>query len=421
MHILIQQARITDPNSSLNGKICDVLIENGIITQIKEKIPVPQGAETFSALNLHVSPGWFDMQANFRDPGFEYKEDIESGSAAAASGGFTGVALMPSTQPPIHSKSEVEYIKNKTRGALVDVFPVGTLSHQHEGKELSEMYDMYQSGAIAFSDDKKPVKNAGLLVRALLYAKNFNSLIMTHCEEQSLSQDGKMNESITSTQLGLKGMPALAEEVMLARNIQLAEYADSGIHFCSISTAGSVHLIREAKNKGLKVSASVNAHHLGLDDTRLGDFDANLKVNPPLRDMQDIAALRKGLADGTIDVISSDHSPEDTENKVLEFDHAAFGMLGLETAFALANTYSGLSTEQLVLKLSIQPRSLLGLEVPVIKEGNKANLTLFDPELAWTFSGKDIRSKSKNTPFIGTSFKGKALGIFNNGHLRLNS
>jgi dihydroorotase len=422
MNLLIQQARIADPKSAWNGKVCDILIENGMVSLIKEKIGTPPpGIQTFAAANLHVSPGWFDMQANFRDPGFEYKEDIQSGSEAAASGGFTGVALMPSTQPPVHSKAEVEYIKNKTRGAAVDIHPIGTVSHLHEGKELSEMYDMSLSGAVAFSDDKKPVKNAGLLVRALLYSKNFKGLVMTHCEEQSLSEDGKMHEGITSTSMGLKGMPALAEEVMLARNIQIAEYTESRIHFSSVSTARSVDLIREAKKRGTDVSASVNAHHLCLDDSLLSEFDSNLKVNPPLRSFTDIEALKKGLADGTIDVIASDHIPEDTENKVLEFDHAAFGMLGLETAYALANTCSGLTTDQLVDKLAIRPRTLLGLEVPEIREGNKANLTLFDPKLNWTFSEKDIRSKSRNTPFIGHAFKGKALGIFNNGILITNA
>jgi len=226
-----------------------------------------------------------------------------------------------------------------------------------------------------------------------------------------------MNEGITSTELGLKGMPALAEEVMVARNIQLAEYAETPIHFCSVSTAGSVQLIREAKAKGLQVSCSVNAHHLGLTDTALAGFDSNLKVNPPLRSQSDIEALKKGLKDNTIDVIVSDHLPEDVENKVLEFDHAAFGMIGLETAYALANTFSGLTPEALVDKLAIAPRKLLGMPVPVIKEGVAANLTLFDPKKDWTFQATDIRSKSKNTPFVGHAFKGKALATFLNGKL----
>jgi dihydroorotase len=416
MKLLIQKARIIDPESTWNGKIADVMIDNGVVTEIGEKLAA-SGAEVFTAANLHVSPGWFDMQANFRDPGFEYKEDLDSGAAAAVSGGFTGLALMPSTQPPIHSKAEVEYIRNKAKHTPVDIFPVGTVSHQLEGNELSEMYDMHLSGAVAFSDDKKPIKNSGLLLRALLYSKNFNRLIMTHCEEKSLSADGKMNEGVTSTTLGLKGMPALAEEVMLARNIQVLEYSGGNLHIASVSTANSVDLIRAAKAKGLQISASVNTHHLVLDDKALFDFDSNLKVNPPLRGAADIAALKKGLADGTIDVIVSDHAPEDTENKELEFDFAAFGMLGLETAYALANSYSGLTPEQLVNKMAVNPRRLLGLDVPSIKIGNKANLTLFDPTLTWSFTEKDIRSKSRNTPFIGHTFKGKALGIVNKGKL----
>jgi dihydroorotase len=421
MKLLIQQARIIDPNSSSNGKVSDILIENGVITAIRENIHVEKEMEVFHAENLHVSPGWFDMQANFRDPGYEYKEDLSSGSAAAAFGGFTGVALMPSTNPPLHSKSEVEYIVNKTRNSTVEIYPVGTLSHKLEGKELSEMYDMHLSGAVAFSDDKSPVQSAGLLVRALLYSKNFNRLIMTHCEETSITADGKMNEGITSTELGLKGMPALAEEIMLSRNIQLAEYAGASIHISSISTKGAVELVRKAKANGLKVSASVNAHHLGLEDSALMEFDSNLKVNPPLRDKSDRDALKKGLADGTIDVIVSDHSPEDSENKVLEFDHASFGMIGLETAWALANTHSGLSQEQLVHKFSITPRKLLGLDVPSVSENTKANLSLYNPSLSWTFESSDIRSKSRNTPFTGHTFKGKALGIYNKGQLVRNS
>ncbi|MFI5149614.1 MAG: dihydroorotase [Bacteroidia bacterium] len=416
MNILIQKAKIVDPSSPWNGKTADILIEKGIIVRIGEKLEAPS-AILFGAANLHASPGWFDMQANLRDPGFEYKEDLESGALAAASGGYTGLAIMPSTQPPIHSKAEVEYIRNKSRNAIIDLYPVGTVSHLLEGNDLSEMYDMHLSGAVAFSDDKKPIKNSGLLMRALLYTKNFNRLIMTHCEERSISGDGKMNEGITSTKLGLKGMPALSEEIMVARNIQVLEYTGGQLHISSVSTAHSVTLIRKAKAQGLAISASVNSHHLALNDESLHEFDSNLKVNPPLRTAVDIEALKKGLADGTLDVIVSDHSPEDTENKELEFDHAAYGMLGLETAYALANTYSGLNPEQLMEKMSSNPRRLLGLAPVSLKEGSEANISLFDPFLTWVFGDKDIRSKSRNTPFVGHTFKGKALGIINKGQL----
>lgn len=423
MNVLLKNARIIDPNSPHNGTNADILVENGVIRSIKAGTRTDKGVKTVESGNLHVSPGWFDMQANFRDPGFEYKEDLATGMSAAAAGGFTGVAVMPSTNPPVHTKAEVEYIINKTQNisSPVQVFPVGCISHRHEGKELAEMYDMHLSGAVAFSDDKKSLANAGLLLRALLYSRNFNGLVMAYCDDASISQDGKMNEGVMNTRLGLKGIPALAEELMIARNIYIAEYADARIHFASISTARSVELIREAKARGLEVTASVNAHHLALDETLLGDFNTNYKVIPPLRAKADIDALKKGLADGSIDAIVSDHAPEDIENKEVEFDHAAFGMLGLETAYALVNTSKGkLRTEALVNRLAVRPREILHIPVPTIAEGEKANLTFFDPDAEWTFTEKDIRSKSRNTPLIGSRFKGKVLGVYNRKQLVIN-
>jgi len=432
MHLLVKSARVVDPNSPHHNKTVSILIEYGIIRKISSgKIDVPSTTKIIEAEGLHVSPGFFDMQVNFRDPGHEYKEDLLSGSLAAASGGFTGVAVMPGTHPPIHTKSEIEYIKNKTAGNLVDVFPVGAISHNTDGKELSEMYDMHTAGAIAFSDDKKPVSDAGLLMRALLYTKNFSagggsarggqSTIMVHCDEKTISLNGQMNEGKTSTGLGLKGMPALAEEIMVARNLFLCEYTGGKIHFQSVSTARSVELIRDAKKKKLNVTASVNAHHLAQDDSALSDFDTYYKVNPPLRSKADIDALKKGLADGTIDAITSDHSPEDEENKKVEFDYAAFGMIGLETCFALANTYSNLKLNDLIKKFAIRPREIFGMAAPKIREKEKANLTLFLPNKEWKFEEKDIRSKSKNTPFIGKKLKGKIVGVVNNGKLEFPS
>ncbi len=411
MNLLIKQAKIIDPNSPHNGQKVDILIENGKIRSVKKSISGTK-IKVFKAENLHVSPGWFDMHVNFRDPGYEHKEDLITGCRAAAFGGFTGVACMPSTNPPIHTKSEVEYVKNKTEGSIVDVYPIGALSHQLKGEEMTEMFDMYHSGAVAFSDDKIPVHNSGLLMRALLYVNGFDGLIITHSEDKYISHDGKMNEGVTSTSLGLKGMPALAEELMISRNIYLTEYTKSRIHISTISTAESVELIRNAKRRGINVTAEVAAHHLALDDSFLHDFDSNYKINPPLRTKADIEALKKGLADGTIDAICSDHSPEDEEMKKREFDDAAFGIIGLETAYAVANTH--LSRVDLITKFAIRPREILNLPVPVIKVGERANLTLFDPNKKWTFTESDIRSRSKNTPFVGTSFKGKALGIYNN-------
>ncbi|MBI2270373.1 MAG: dihydroorotase [Bacteroidetes bacterium] len=417
MSLLIKSVRVIDPNSPHNGKTVDILIEDGVIQSIAKNID-KKGVQIFQAGNLHVSPGWFDMQVNFRDPGFEYKEDLNTGTQAAAFGGFTAVACLPSTNPPIHTKSEVEYILNKAKSLKkngVDVYPIGALSQNLEGKDMAELYDMHLSGAVGFTDGKKTESNAGLLMRGSLYAKNFNGVILTFCDEKSISLGGKMNEGPTSTMLGLKGIPALAEELMVARNINIAEYTESRIHIASLSTAKSVDLVRKAKARKFNITASVNAYSLTLDDSLLKGFETNYKVNPPLRTKADIEALKKGLADGTIDCITSDHSPEDIENKMVEFDHAASGIIGLETMYALLNTNLGktLSAEELVQKISVNPRTLFNLEVPTIKEESKANLTLFDPELEWTFEEKNIHSKSKNTPLFGTKFKGKALGIYN--------
>jgi len=415
MNLLIKQAKIVDPNSELNGKRMDILIEGGKIKSIRKNIP--QKGKTITATNLHVSPGWFDMHVNFRDPGYEHKEDLNSGCKAAAMGGFTGVAVMPGTNPPLHSKAEIEYIKNKAKGNIVDVHPIGALSRNLEGKVMTEMYDMHKSGSVAFSDEKHPVPNAGFLTRAMLYVNGFKSLIITHSEDTNITLDGKMNEGISSTSLGLNGMPALAEEIMVTRDVYLAEYTNARLHFATLSSGKSVELVRDAKRKGIKVTAEVAAHQLALDDTALVEFDSNLKLNPPLRTTKDVIALRKGLADGTIDCICSDHCPEDVENKSREFDLAEFGAIGLETAYAVANTFSGLKPEQLVEKFCIAPRSILNLDVPVIKTGNIANLTFFNPNTKWTFSQENIKSKSKNSPFIGNKFTGKPLGVYNNSKL----
>lgn len=414
MDILIRSAHIVDSNSPHNGKVMDVLIKNGIISSIKTKITPEKNTKLIEEKNLHISAGWVDMQVNFCDPGFEHKEDLDSGIRAAAKGGFTAVAVVSSTNPPLHSKAGIQYIKNKTADAIVDVYPIGTLSHKQEGQDISEMYDMQQAGAVAFSDDKKSVGNAGLLMRALLYSRNFDGLIITHCDEKSISQDGKMNEGVVSTQLGLKGIPALAEELMVSRNIFLAEYANAPIHISNVSTQKSVELIRQAKTKGLKVTASANAYNLALDENVLKDFDSNYKLNPPLRTKPDIEALRKGVIDGTIDVITSDHRPQDIESKNIEFDYASNGMIGLETMFGLLNSNKGkIKLETLIDAITAKPRILLKLEPVKIAEGETANITLFNPETEWIFEKKHIQSKSANTPFIGTKFKGKVIGIVN--------
>ena len=421
MNILIKQARIIDSQSPFHGKVMDVLIEGGIIRSIKSKINNDKNIKTIEQEGLCISTGWVDMQVNFCDPGFEHKEDLETGVKAAMAGGFTSVAVVSSTNPPIHTKAQVQYIKKNTIDSMVDVYPIGTISHNQEGKELAEMYDMQQAGAVAFSDDKKSIAHSGLLMRALLYSKNFNALVMTHCDDKSLSDGGQMNEGVTSTKLGLKGIPALAEELMIARNIFLAEYCDAPIHIMNVSTQRSVELIKQAKAKKLKVSASVNAYNLVLDDTALMGFDSHYKVNPPLRTKADTEALRKAVADGIIDCITSDHRPQDIESKDVEFDHASNGMIGLESLFGLLNSNLGKQKiEDMIEALTTGPRKVLKLKECSIAEGQEANITLFNPSVEWTFDKKHIQSKSANTPFLGTKFTGKVVGIINKNKISLN-
>jgi dihydroorotase len=415
MDLLIKSVQIVDPGSPFSGERKDILIKGGRITGIDDNIHA-DGCEIFNAEGLKASPGWFDTRANFRDPGFEYKEDISSGARAAIAGGFTAVAISPATCPAVHSKSQVEYIKSKAAGLLTDLYPIGTISHSLEGRDLSEMYDMHLAGAVAFSDDKKPVSNAGLFLRALFYAKNFKGLVMSYPEEKELSSGGLMNEGLNSTLLGLKGIPYLAEDVMVRRDLALAEYADSPIHFSNISSPSSITLIREAKARGLKVTADINAYLLALDDSVMDRYDSNYKVKPPLRSAKDIDAFIKGLADGTLDIICSDHNPEDEESKNVEFEYATYGMIGLETAYAVINTSlrGVLTDEQIIEKIAINPRKLLSLPVPSLMKDSRANLTVFDPTREWIFGENDIRSKSRNTPFIGRQFTGKAVAVFNN-------
>jgi dihydroorotase len=414
MNLLIQSAKIIDPNSPHNGKVMDILIEGGVITEIKKSIN-PKGIKNVIAQkDLCVSPGWFDMQAHFCDPGFEYKENIDSGVKAAAKGGFTGVALSPATHPTVYSKSQVEYIIGKAKDKIVDIHPMGTISHKMEGQELSEMFDMKQSGAIAFSDDLSPVMNAGLMHRAMMYSKSFGGLITSRCNDKTVSSGSGVNEGEVSVRTGIKGEPSIAEEIMVIRDLFLAEHADARLHIQSISTSGSINLIKGAKKHGLKVTASVNAYSLALDESALLNFDSACKVSPPLRSKEDIKALKKALADGTIDAICSDHRPEDEENKKLEFDLAAPGMIGMQTLYPLANMHSELSTNEIIEKIALAPRRILGLSIPAVKEKAKANLTIFSPTQDWTLEEKDILSLSKNTPFAGRKLKGKVLGIVNN-------
>lgn len=415
MSILIKQAKIVDTKSPFFGKKVDVLVERGIISEIKSNIKTDKNVKVIEGEDLFLSQGWIDMQANFNDPGFEHKEDIQTGLKSAANGGYTGVCVVSGTNPPLHNKAQIEYVLNRSKENLVDVFPVGTISHNKDGKDLSEMYDMKIAGAVAYSDYKRPVKDAGLLMRALQYSKNIGSLLMTHADEKSISHDGQMNEGVISTRLGLKGIPALAEEIMVQRNIQILEYTGGKIHFPTISTKGSIELIKKAKANGLNVTAGVAAHNLLLDDTVLEGFDTNYKVDPPLRAKEDVNALRKALENGIIDVVVSDHAPHDTECKDLEFDLADYGIAGIQTAFCtLASALPKISAEKVSECLAENPRKILSIEVNAIKEGQKANLTVFSLSDKTTIQEKQFFSRSKNNPFIGKTMNGKVIAVINN-------
>lgn len=415
MNLLIKQATIVDSNSSHNGKVVDILIEKGVITQIKKSITPEKGIKIIGGDNLHVSAGWLDMQVNFCDPGNEHKETLEKGLKAAAKGGFTGVAVMSGTNPPLHNKAQIDYVVNKAKSNAVDVYPIGTLSFNQEGKDLSEMYDMQLSGAVAFSDYKKPIKDAGLILRALQYSNNINSFIITHCDDKTISHGGLMNEGVISTRLGLKGMPALAEEIMLQRNIQILEYIGGKMHIPTISTKGSVDLIKKAKAKKLNITCGVAAYNLLLDETEVEGFDTNFKVNPPLRTKEDVEALKKAVADGIIDVIVSDHNPQDIESKDLEFDLADNGMVGLESCFGVANAAlsSKAALETLIDTLTKNPRTILGLKEISVKEGEEANLTIFNPGKKFVFEKSHIVSSNKNSGFIGKELKGEVIAVIN--------
>ena len=414
MNLLIKSATVIDPNSSFHQKVVDILVEDGYITLIAPKVNAK--AEVVDGIGKFVSPGFFDLNCNIGELGLETKEDLQSGTKAAASGGFTGIALMPNTQPPVHSKAEVEYLLNRAKNNLVDVYPLGSISHKRDGRDMAEMYDMFLSGAKAFTDGNRPVQDAGLMERSLLYTKGFGALIMSYPEDTAIAGKAKVHEGEMSTLLGMKGIPALAEELMIARDLYLAEYTESKIHFSTISTTRSVELIRDAKKKGLKVTCDVAAHHLLLTDEALVGFDSQYKVKPPLRTQSDVDALVEGLKDGTIDAIVSQHTPHEIEFKDVEFEVAEYGNIALQTAFSIA-LKAGLDLNLIVQKMAIKPREILNVEASIIIEGKKANLALLDPNEEWRYTKQNNQSKSHNSPFIGQNLKGKVVLVCNNNHL----
>ena len=419
--VLIQGGTLIDPEAGVSRR-ADLLVREGRIAAIGTDLGASD-VSTFDASGAYVSPGWIDMHVHLREPGYEHKETIATGARAAAAGGFTAVACMPNTDPPIHTRDVVEFVVERGRETPVDVHPIGTVSKKRAGEELAELSDMIQGGAVAFSDDGSPVQDAGLMRRALEYSATLDRPIINHMEDLTLNPHGQMHEGTVSARVGIKGIPALAEDVMVARDCLLAEYTGGHVHVAHISTRGGVDLVRRAKARGARVTAEVCAHHLALTDEEVerSGFSTHAKMHPPLRSADDVEALKEGLADGTIDVLCTDHAPHARHEKEVEFAAAPFGILGLETCWGLIGREliepGILSIEEAVEKLTAAPRRILRLPVPELADGAVANLTIFDATTEWTFTRGDIRSKSSNTPFLGAPMVGQPLAIYHKGRL----
>jgi dihydroorotase len=419
--LLLSGGTLLDPRTGETRR-ADLLIRDGQIAEIGEDLDA-HGVPTSDATGKLISPGWMDMHVHLREPGQEHKETIETGARAAAFGGFTAVACMPNTDPPIATRDVVEFVRKRAEGLPVDVYPIGTVSKGRQGELLAELGDMVGGGAVAFSDDGAPVQHAGLMRRALEYARTLGVPILQHAEDLTLNPHGHMHEGAVATRLGVPGIPALAEEVMIARDALLAAFTGGHVHVCHISTAGAVALVREAKAKGIRMTAEVAPHHFALTDEAVetSDYDTHTKMHPPLRTRADVDAMKEGLRDGTIDAIATDHAPHATFEKEVEFAAAPFGILGLETCWGLVGRElirpGVLSVAEAVYKLTVAPREILGLAVPELTAGQPANLTVFDAETEWTFEARHVRSRSRNTPFVGAQMVGRAWAIYNNRQL----
>ena len=414
MNWLIKGARIVDPSQHIDGQM-DILIEEGKIVKLGRNLSPSRkkGLGSIELAGLVVTPGLVDMHTHLREPGFEYKETIQTGSEAACAGGFTSIACMPNTNPVNDTRSVTEFILRKAAETnLVNIYPIASITMRSEGKSLAEFWDLKEAGAIALSDDGKPVMDSGVMRRALEYAHSLGLPIISHCEDTCLSSGGVMNEGFPSTELGLPGIPGIAEDIMVARDLLLAEYTRSSIHIAHVSTAGSVRLIRDAKNRGIKVTAETAPHYFTLTDDDLRTYNVNAKVYPPLRGKADVEAIKEGLRDGTIDAIASDHAPHALTDKEVEFEYAASGMIGLETFLALGLRLVSagvLTLNQLIGKMSTHPAGILGIPGGSLRPGAPADLTIIDLQRSWTVSRDTIRSLSRNTPFLGWDLTGKAV------------
>ena len=418
MNVLLKSATIIDPKSEFHNTTQDILIENGIITKVAQNIKNTNGYKEIALENLHVSQGWFDSSVSFGEPGYEERETIENGLKTAAKSGFTTVMMNANTVPVTDTGSHVSFIQSKAKNSAVTLEIYGALTKGSHGEALAELYDMQQAGALAFYDYQKAISNANLMKIALQYAANFNGLICSFPQNNTIAGKGVVNEGITSTLLGLKGIPTLAEELQISRDLYLLEYTGGRLHIPTISSAKSVELIRDAKRRKLNVTCSVATHNLFFTDAVLKEFDSNYKVLPPLRTQDDINALIEGLKDGTIDMVTSDHNPLDIEKKKLEFDHADYGTIGLESAFGALNS---VMTLKKTIETLTSGKTVFGIEYQPIKKGAKADLTLFNPNGTRTFTEKDILSKSKNSAFLGSKLKGVVYGIIAKNKLELNS
>ena len=418
MSTLLKSATIVDASSPFNGQTKDILITDGFIKKIADSIPSKKEYTIIKKDNLHVSCGWFDTSVSFGEPGYEERETIKNGLEVAAKSGFTAVALNANTKPVVDNKSSVEFLLNKSNNSATKLYPIAALTQGSEGKEIAELYDMQQHGAIAFADYNKPVSNDNLMKIALLYAQNFDGLILSFPKNNAIAGEGIANEGTNSTKLGLKGAPALAEHIQIARDLFLLEYTGGKLHIPTISSEKSILLIKEAKKKGLKVTCSVAIHNLVLSDDELQDFDSNFKVNPPLRTKKDTKALQKAIKSGVIDIITSDHNPIDIEHKKVEFSEAKNGTIGLESAFGALNTIFNL--EDYIENITHKPRAIFGLETISISEESPANITFFNPDSPYIFSLENLLSTSKNSAFLGKKLSGKVYGIYANNQLILN-